>query len=386
MSEILDIIAKETGHKSFKTHKMVYDSLNYPSIDYDDNSNIIWKNYGERIHHKMAVNLHDTLQDLPNDSEPLFKFFLDGSRRTYKVDDISISNQVFPVMAGQVGVGCCKRDKRRLSHQESYNHNVVTLPRQADSDGWDIELFCNRLVNKINDLNTLKKHNIRFDRILIYDFVKSEDIKLENKGIAKIQDYMIDLEKKMVAEIVNQDLLSNTSFLIKDGSIEYKKMKTGNYRELAKIRNNYRYVIGVSKSFNPERCQDNTGQINSRAIANLKLYHRTPVYMYQSEIVDSVDDPVYFAIWYLRIRDRKYTKSPYEGILKVEKILTTDNEINDGMDSEQVDYISINLIKERNPVCWGKDTRWANHLYPVYLTETYVKSQFISSNYFLNIF
>jgi hypothetical protein len=56
------------------------------------------------------------------------------------------------------------------------------------------------------------------------------------------------------------------------------------------------------------------------------------------------------------------------------------------LDSELLDYITANVLNERNPVCWGSDARWANHLYPVYLTEKYVKSLFIGSNYFLNIF
>ena len=108
--------------------------------------------------------------------------------------------------------------------------------------------------------------------------------------------------------------------------------------------------------------------------------------MYESEIVNSEDEQVFFAVWYVRIRDRKYTNSPYDGILKIEKILTTNEEVTHGLDSELIDHITANILNERNPVCWGSDSRWANHLYPVYLTERFVKSLFIGSNYFLNIF
>jgi predicted nuclease of restriction endonuclease-like (RecB) superfamily len=41
---------------------------------------------------------------------------------------------------------------------------------------------------------------------------------------------------------------------------------------------------------------------------------------------------------------------------------------------------------ERNPVCYGSDMRWANHLYPVYLTERYVKSHYLSTESFLHLF
>jgi hypothetical protein len=80
------------------------------------------------------------------------------------------------------------------------------------------------------------------------------------------------------------------------------------------------------------------------------------------------------------------TVSPFDGVLKVEKILVTDDEQRKGLNSEEIDRISANLINERTPTCYGSDNRWANHLYPVYLTENYIKSQYLSDVYFLNLF
>jgi hypothetical protein len=93
---------------------------------------------------------------------------------------------------------------------------------------------------------------------------------------------------------------------------------------------------------------------------------------------------VHFAIWYVRIREKRHSASPFVGVLKIEKILITDDEIENGLDSQEVDLITANIINERNPVCYGKDDRWANHLYPVYLTETYIKSKYLSDINFLN--
>jgi hypothetical protein len=73
-------------------------------------------------------------------------------------------------------------------------------------------------------------------------------------------------------------------------------------------------------------------------------------------------------------------------VVKIEKVLVTDNEIENGLSSDEIDLISANIINERNPVAYGSDTRWANHLYPVYLTEKFVKSQYISDLHFLNLF
>ena len=64
----------------------------------------------------------------------------------------------------------------------------------------------------------------------------------------------------------------------------------------------------------------------------------------------------------------------------------TGEEAEYGLSTDEVDMITANIINERNPVCYGNDARWANHLYPVYMTECYCKSKFKSEYYFLNIF
>ena len=58
----------------------------------------------------------------------------------------------------------------------------------------------------------------------------------------------------------------------------------------------------------------------------------------------------------------------------------------DTIETSLIDLISANLIKEAYPVCYGKDTRWANHLYPIYLTESFCKSHYIDSNIIYKLF
>ena len=259
-------------------------------------------------------------------------------------------------------------------------YNVIAMPSMANSSGQKEELFFNNLLSKINDLEKLKKLNISFDKILTYSKKDKDD--LEDLAVAKIQDTMIELEKRVVANLAKEKLLNEDTYLIKDGSLEYKIMKTGDFKELAKIKNNYRHVVGVSKKFNPNLVINKRGKSNASLLADLPLYHRTPAIKYKTDMAGDV----YFAIWYVRIRNKKYTSSPFDGILKLEKILVTQDEIENGLESEEIDNISANIINERNPVCYGSDNRWANHLYPVYLTEKYIKSQYLSDKFFLNLF
>ena len=82
----------------------------------------------------------------------------------------------------------------------------------------------------------------------------------------------------------------------------------------------------------------------------------------------------------------KYGQSPYDGVVKIEKILVSDKEIEYGLETDEVDNISAQIINESFPVCYGQDSRWAKHLYPIYLTEQYAKSKYISDLHFINLF
>ena len=105
----MDILAKVTGGKSYKAHKYGLDYLDRPSVDYGD-SEIIWKRRAETTLHKTYVDLSPLCKKLASRNEQILCYFLDGSRRVFKVDDIAFPQSggrsvIFPVIAGQIGVG-----------------------------------------------------------------------------------------------------------------------------------------------------------------------------------------------------------------------------------------------------------------------------------------
>lgn len=395
MRNILTILEDATNGTCYKSFKYCADKeLTVPTISYDETTEFIIKGFGETdTNLKTTKDLKAFAGRIGND-DPLFKYFLDGSRRTYKVDDLEINKRIFPIIAGQIGVACCERkNPAKFKCRELEYNLVVSLPTEANPELKNSQLFFNNLLSKINDVDRVRRSGVKFSKILSYPSKKTETFgdvenkKYEHLGIAMIQDEMIDCEKKIVAYLASNNLLTENSYLMKDGSLQYKPMKTGEYKELTKIKNNYRWVIGVSKSFNPELCVDKSGKSNAAAIANLPLYHRTPAYMFQHDRdKHSYLGDYKFSIWYVRIRDKKRTDSPFAGVVKVEKILITEEENEIGIDSALVDVISANIINERNPVCYGRDSRWANHLYPIYLTEQFLKSKYLSDHHFLNLF
>lgn len=386
MGKIINVIEKETLGKSFKSHKYCYDTTDRAGIDYDDNKDVVWKEYGETEKQTKPINLEvqaKMRQNVPS----IFSFFLDGSRHTYKVDDISYNKNVYPIIAGQVGVGCCERRNKILKPALPFERKlVITLPDKAfSSDAWNEKDLAKNLLIQINEIPKLKdQYSVSFNDLLIYSSNKDESF--EKKGIAKIQDYMVELEKSIVADLVTAGKLDGDNYLIKDGSLDYQKISKSKNKDALNlsdnhIANNYRRVIGVSKSFDPTKCFVQGGGCNSDIIANLKPFERTPAYRYQSTRAN-----VDFCIWYLRIRDVRYTQSIFDGILKVEKLIVTEKEKLYGIDSGEIDNISAHLLNERNPVCYGVDARWANHIYPIYLTESYIKSKYISNEMFMQLF
>lgn len=388
MEKVLDIVADATNGKCYTSFRYCADEeIRVPTLDFDSKEkeiSVVLKEYGETDTNLTKSKSLKHLADRLIDNEPLFQFFLDGSRRTYKVDDIEINRNVYPVMAGQIGVACCQRKDPSQFKCAEFEHNLVlSLPKAANPNGGDASLFFNSLTWKINKTKRLEKAQIEFSKILSYESSKRDgDLKYEHKGIASIQDEMIDSEKRIVAHLSTKNLINPDRYLIKDGSLQYAPSKSSNFKELSKFKSHYKCVIGISKMFDPELCRDNNNRSNADKIAMLPNYHRTPAYKYKSERVGNV----FFAVWYVRIRESQHTFSPFSGIVKVEKILITEEEIENGLDSAEIDTITANIINERNPVCYGKDARWANHLYPVYLTESFIKSKYLSDINFLNLF
>ena len=384
---VMSLLANITGGKSYKAHKYGLDHAERPYIDYGEDS-IVWLETAETTHHRKYVSLELKSKQVAESNEQLLTYFLDGSRRVFKVDDISYPfsggrSVIYPVIAGQIGVGCTKRVRKKLTCEKFKQEFVISMPIIANADGKSG--FFPATAQKLNSIPALQALGIRFSTILPYDTSRSNDKKFEDKGTACIQDRMIEQEKKMVAELVREGKLNQDNYLIKDGSLEYRPIKEdrADRQRYQRFRQNYNWVLGVSKNFNPEICKDINGKSNPGYIADLPLYHRTPVACFKNlELFGDVK----FAVWYVRIREKSRTRTPFDGVLKIEKMLVTSEEMEYGIDSELVDTLTALIINERCPTCYGSDLRWANHLYPVYLTESFVKSKYLSTESFLNLF
>lgn len=299
----------------------------------------------------------------------LFKYFLDGSRYTYKVGEmITSSGKYMPIVAGQVAAGITTRENGRMKKYDLRRKNVVAIYNLIN------ELDFEEIKKKVNDVNI---NGVKFT-VERYKGNESAD-RPENLAIAKIQSIMMELELEMISNIVNSQQLASDEMLIVDGSLQF--MNNGQNNEFDERM--FKNVIGISKTFNPNLkglFRDKTTEIAS-ILARLKFGQRTPVYK-----LDIPNCGKIIGAWYMRIRPEEKVKNPLDGVVKIEKIAVTEEEKMNGFDSFIIDNISKALMQERNVTCYGSDPRWCNHIYPMYLTEKMLKKSFISAEYFMNLF
>jgi len=133
MKSILDYIAEETNEKNYKSYKYCFENIEVPKLEYEDKKDIVVKKIGETDKGlKTTKAIRKRAKQEQNN--PLFKFFLDGSRRTYKVDDIAYDKRLYPVIAGQIGVGICYRENPDTFKAFSLlNPLVICLPSNANA-------------------------------------------------------------------------------------------------------------------------------------------------------------------------------------------------------------------------------------------------------------
>ncbi len=382
----LKIFQDETHGVSYATHRYCYDSNSAPDSLYDKEQDFIFESFGETDKSKKSRDMLPLAEKVARVGSPLFSYFLDGSRRVYKLDDIQYKNRIFPILLGQIGASCCQRDSDgNVKNLRTQNRLILAVPAIADPNGGNGKnAFFDAILNKINKESTLKRLDLELHSIITYPNVKDSDY--ADLAVSDLHDEMLDMEKEFVNWIVReQHLLTPDSMLIKDGSLEYKKIKRGSFKDISRLKSNYKCVVGVSKKFSPEKSYDSKGGSNAAKIAELPLYHRTPAFKFRSNVSGGAGGAVHFAAWYIRIRRIEDTISPFDGVVKVECLLVDDSAVEKGLPSDEVDTISANIVWERLPTCYGSDLRWANHLYPIYLTERCLKSHRLSDHVIMNL-
>ena len=307
------------------------------------------------------------IQSLPPQSSDrlptILRYFIDGSRRVQKVAEIVVGGRFFPMLAGQIGVAVTERSEadRRIRPVREFCkiRNVLALPDKLGDELADIQ-------DRISQDFPVPFH------VLPYDTSKL-DRNPNDLAVIAIMTEMLDQEIDQVTAMAASGLLLPDRLLVRDGPLQFRR----------KLPNPsaYQHAIGISKTFStnaPIKKGARPLDVGS-LVKDLDLYDRTKCY--KLEMQDKT-----IAFWYLRLHPRKLMPNPLDGVIKIEKICQEREVDEDGVERDLIDVISRHVFEERNVTAYGTDRRWANHIYPVYLTERFVKASMDSDVKFSGYF
>jgi len=234
-----------------------------------------YQDEGENFNRKRVFETNNkkgqkVLSDLesPVSSPSLFSYFLDGSRRTYKVTDFgSTDGKFLPIVAGQVGTAVCQRSERRLKKHLARQENMIAIPDRV-GDGYD------EIASEIPKIHIPRKKNksISITQVLKYNADKA-DRRFEDLAIAKIQVAMLSMEVDLINVMVDSNKLATNKMLMVDGSLQFSNIS-------GKVQI-FQHVVGISKSFNPNISGLLKGSSNREIgsyLTNLRLGERSPVF------------------------------------------------------------------------------------------------------------
>ena len=204
--------------------------------------------------------------------------------------------------------------------------------------------------------------DLKFDSYEVDDADKRSPM---DRARAQILHKMHDMEIQRIVAMAKANEVSRDSLLLIDGSIEF-------YGDMDRHREAFRNVVGVAKSFDlHQRYREKDAERVGTLISRLPTGHRTPAHGTQH-------GNLAIASWYLRLhgRERMAALEYQDGVVKLE--VFPDNATGDApkIDAARCNRLSEHVLALRAPATPNTDVRWASHLYPVHLTERYIKTQF----------
>lgn len=306
------------------------------------------------------------LPAIPPNQPSLFRYFLDGSRRVFSIAEVVVEGRYFPILAGQIGVGVIeRRDDGKLKPLGNYCtfENLIVFPDTLNEDDY-------RLIQSEIDANS------RFPfKIVQYKSSKLKDGgTLSDLGIAMIMREMHNAEISTVSALADGGLLADDKMLMIDGGLQFG--------DQGKIDpNKFRNVAAVAKTFQP-----NVNAGKGRAKYDIGTLAKRLDYGDRTFVFGQKFKKLQLGNWYLKLRPKEYMHSPLQGVAKVEVFAVGRDEEENGIDQSRVSNISKSILSERNVTPYGKDARWAVHLYPIFQVEQYLKSRFANPSTLMGAF
>ncbi|MFZ2640661.1 MAG: hypothetical protein WA117_06700 [Verrucomicrobiia bacterium] len=280
----------------------------------------------------------------------VFRYFCDGSIKTYFLGTIIEGDRSYPLELTQIGAAIVHRKDDGSLEVARFERQVLLLVPFRDGAGISESLMTR--------LKKLERPDFRVIDVALPDPLSERRQDPRDKSGAKARFEMHMLEKKLIEEFASKR--APDEWTIIDGGV-----RKGEFVELER-------TLGVAKSFDRTPTftlrRGNKGTMRkdiSGLLAGLQYAQRTAAFFAHGCKV---------AFWYLRLRQQGEVDYPLMGVVKVE-VPTPDCQ---PISSELADSLSSALVAERNVTPHGLDKRWHAHLYPIFNAERVIKSNFFS--------
>jgi hypothetical protein len=281
----------------------------------------------------------------------LYRFFIDGSLRTYYLATGIEGTRSFPIELAQIGAAVIQRDEDGKVHSLGVRHRVLLLlpkgPLGVSDTVWKELERLNTADGFFQIIDTAQKTVNTPDEATI------ENLRTRAGGIARNRMHKLEIEVIGLTD----GQRDQDRWLILDGAVKLDEfIKTPS-------------MIGVAKNFR----KDPQFQFGKKARRKdiTQILVGLP-YAYRTAAFSSHDGQV--AFWYVRLRKQEEVDYPLMGIVKVELPRPDRTPV----EADLADLISRTLVAERNVTPHGRDRRWHCHLYPIFQAEQAIKTCFYS--------
>jgi len=282
----------------------------------------------------------------------LFRYFIDGSVRSYFLGTVLEQNRDTPILYAQIGACALRREDDGTVgvHDLQTRHLLLAEQQQLSPQAWgSLQSLCPPNLVDLVDTSPNQPGAMGMDP------------RNRANGVARFR--MRSLEGEIMRQLLPH---LGDEWLIMDGSLMFDPI-----RRILLSASTQPPVLGVSKNFRKDP-QFDVGRGSSavrysiyRLLAQLPHGHRTLAFKALNGEV---------AFWYVRLRPQGAMDYPLMGVVKCELVTPSYQP----PDSRLLDELSSALVAERSVSPHGRDRRWHAHLYPIYLAEQAIRSRFYS--------
>jgi hypothetical protein len=289
---------------------------------------------------------------VPREDKHIFRYFLDGSARTFYIGNAVEGERQTPVHVSQIGAAAVLRDSQgRMKVARSAHKFVLLMNKESVSFGQAVADAIKNAGEQYEFVD-LKETDPQTDGVQAGKEPRSRAAHKANWRMRRVE--------QSIAEALDRPV---NSWLLLDGGLgsEYVEDWPDGRQFLGVVKSSWKELKFSVKSGRVKQT------INTyRLLASLKKGYRTLAFGLRDGKV---------ATWFVRIRGPEHLEFPLMGVLRIE----LPNPSQEAISSELVTELSGALVSERCVSPHGKDVRWHAHLYAIYLAEQAVKNRFVST-------